>query len=94
MAWRRVGRNGNPADGYSITNGSLTLIVPHRKGKGAANKASVEAAIAYLNREHPAHTEPKRRCAACQAPMGRHAKYFINSDGRLQHRHCERPEEY
>jgi hypothetical protein len=33
--WRRVGRNGNPKDGFSITNGSLAaaFVAAYREGR-------------------------------------------------------------
>lgn len=42
--WYRVGRADDRTKGYSITNGSLVLIVPHSQGGDGA-----ERAIAYLN---------------------------------------------
>lgn len=36
----------------------------------------------------------KRICCLCKSSILKHHKYFINGDGRLQHRHCDNPESY
>jgi len=36
----------------------------------------------------------RRNCSLCGKNIGRHDKWFINSDGKLQHRHCDYPENY
>ena len=44
VRWKRTGRYG-PNDGYSITDGTVTLIVQHNSAP------SVEAALAHLNKQ-------------------------------------------
>ncbi len=36
----------------------------------------------------------KRICSECKKPIGRHDKWFFRPDGRIQHRHCDDPEQY
>lgn len=36
----------------------------------------------------------KRICCECQKPILRHDKWFFNPDSKVQHRHCDNPEEY
>lgn len=39
-------------------------------------------------------TTPKRFCADCGKQITRHHKWHIGADGRIRHRHCDRPDSY
>lgn len=36
----------------------------------------------------------RRRCAKCKKSIAHHHKWFFREDGRIEHRHCNRPNEY
>lgn len=41
-----------------------------------------------------APTDGRRKCALCGQNIGKHDKWFFNADGKVQHRHCDHPQEY
>lgn len=88
MSWHRVGRNGLN-QGYSITDGQLTLIVPWTE-----KHAGVERALTYLNSLSERRASGKKVCASCNQAMGKADKFYFRPDGRIEHRHCDRPEVY
>ena len=83
MKWQRA--NGR----YSITDGIVTLVVPHHKGL-----AGVDAVLEHLNAQHHTPSAIHRTCAKCGFMMGLHDKWQLRADGLMEHRHCDRPMEY
>lgn len=35
-----------------------------------------------------------RICCLCNKNIGKHDKWFFNSESKVQHRHCDKPTEY
>lgn len=74
---------------YSITDGVVTLIVPYR------GEDSVTKVLDHLNALYVGQRSTGRRiCVACNQPIGNHHKWVFRADSRIEHRHCERPEDY
>ena len=72
---------------YSITDGVLLLIVPYHHGT-----EGVQQAIDHLNARREGGG--RRICANCNLPIGRHHKWRFTPESRIEHLHCNRPEEY
>lgn len=75
---------------YSITDGTVTLIVPYKQGR----YGGVERVLKHMNSLYKTKVGGKRMCGLCERPIGRHDKWVFNADSRIEHRNCERPEEY